>query len=112
MTDRGDTDSWGSSRSPSGDAPPFRIHVPCCTLVNRMTVGETGAWFQTTSWALVQSAQGSRADMEILLRAYWSPVYAFIRKKGYGYHDAADLTQEFLAEVLVGRDLIGKADPS
>ncbi len=60
----------------------------------------------------MQSAQGSRADMEILLRAYWSPVYAFIRKKGYGYHDASDLTQEFLAEVLVGRDLIGKADPS
>jgi RNA polymerase sigma-70 factor (ECF subfamily) len=59
----------------------------------------------------VLSARGSRADLELLLRAYWSPVYAFIRAKGFGHHDASDLTQEFLAEVLVGRDLISKADP-
>lgn len=76
-----------------------------------MGSGETGAWFQTTSWALVLSARGSRADLEMLLRAYWSPVYAFIRAKGFGHHDASDLTQEFLAEILVGRDLIAKADP-
>jgi RNA polymerase sigma-70 factor (ECF subfamily) len=76
-----------------------------------MGASETGAWFQTTSWALVLSARGSRADLELLLRAYWSPVYAFIRAKGFAHHDASDLTQEFLAEVLVGRDLIAKADP-
>lgn len=76
-----------------------------------MGSGETGAWFQTTSWSLVLSARGSRADLELLLRAYWSPVYAFIRAKGFGHHDASDLTQEFLAEILVGRDLIAKADP-
>jgi RNA polymerase sigma-70 factor (ECF subfamily) len=76
-----------------------------------MGAGETGAWFQTTSWSLVLSARGSRADLETLLRAYWSPVYAFIRAKGFGHHDASDLTQEFLAEILVGRDLISKADP-
>ena len=76
-----------------------------------MEANETGAWFQTTSWALVLSARGSRADLELLLRAYWSPVYAFIRAKGFGHHDASDLTQEFLAEILVGRDLIARADP-
>ncbi len=76
-----------------------------------MGASETGAWFQTTSWALVLSAKGSRADLELLLRAYWSPVYAFVRAKGFAHHDASDLTQEFLAEVLVGRDLISKADP-
>jgi RNA polymerase sigma-70 factor (ECF subfamily) len=76
-----------------------------------MGASETGAWFQTTSWALVLSAKGSRADLELLLRAYWTPVYAFIRAKGFAHHDASDLTQEFLAEVLVGRDLIAKADP-
>lgn len=76
-----------------------------------MGASETGAWFQTTSWALVLSARGSRADLELLLRAYWSPVYAFIRAKGFAHHDASDLTQEFLAEVLVGRNLISKADP-
>jgi DNA-directed RNA polymerase specialized sigma24 family protein len=76
-----------------------------------MAASDTGAWFPTTSWALVLSARGSRADLEVLLRAYWSPVYAFIRAKGFSHHDASDMTQEFLAEVLVGRDLIAKADP-
>lgn len=57
-------------------------------------------------------ARADRGDLELLLRAYWSPVYAFVRKKGFGPHDAADLTQEFLAEVLIGRDLISKADQS
>ncbi len=80
--------------------------------MSSLPIQETGAWFHTTSWALVISAREDRADLEILLRAYWSPVYAFIRRKGFGQHDAADLTQEFLADVLVGRDLIGKADPS
>lgn len=76
-----------------------------------MAASDTGAWFQTTSWALVLSARGSRADLELLLRAYWSPVYAFIRAKGFSHHDASDMTQEFLSEILVGRDLIAKADP-
>jgi DNA-directed RNA polymerase specialized sigma24 family protein len=77
-----------------------------------MNSDQTGAWFHTTSWGLVISARANAGDLELLLRAYWSPVYAFIRKKGYGTHDASDLTQEFLSEVLVARDLIGKADPS
>lgn len=80
--------------------------------MSSLPVQETGAWFHTTSWALVISAREDRGDLEVLLRAYWSPVYAFIRKKGFSQHDAADLTQEFLADVLVGRDLIGKADPT
>src|SRR6185503_3885334 len=77
-----------------------------------MTSNQTGAWFHTTSWGLVIGARADAGDLELLLRAYWSPVYAFIRRKGYSPHDAADLTQEFLSDVLVGRDLIGKADPS
>jgi len=77
-----------------------------------MSAQETGAWFHTTSWALVVGARADRGDLELLLRAYWSPVYAFVRKKGFSPHDAADLTQEFLAEVLIGRDLINKADQS
>ncbi|MGE3110131.1 MAG: RNA polymerase sigma factor [Phycisphaerales bacterium] len=80
--------------------------------MSSLPVQETGAWFHTTSWALVLGARADKSDLEVLLRAYWSPVYAFIRKKGFAQHDAADLTQEFLADVLVGRDLIGKADPT
>lgn len=70
------------------------------------------AEFETTSWSLIISARASREDLERLLKTYWSPVYAFLRRKGKGPHDAADLTQEFLSRVVLQRDLIGKADPS
>ncbi len=72
----------------------------------------TAAWFHTTSWGLVVGARHDAGDLECLLRAYWSPVYAYVRAKGYGPHDAADLTQEFLSEIVLGRNLISKADPS
>jgi hypothetical protein len=39
-------------------------------------------------------------------------VYSFIRRQGYAGHDASDLTQEFLTHVVLGRDLIGRADPT
>lgn len=70
----------------------------------------TAAEFQTTHWSLVYGARGDRTVLEQLLRHYWSPVYAFIRRQGYGGHDASDLTQEFLSRVVIGRDMIGKAD--
>src|SRR5689334_18689682 len=77
-----------------------------------MTTNNTGAWFHTTTWGLVLSARADPGALELLLRAYWSPVYAFIRHKGYSQHDAADLTQEFLSEVVLGRNLLVKADPA
>jgi RNA polymerase sigma-70 factor (ECF subfamily) len=77
-----------------------------------MTANHTGAWFHTTTWGLVLSARADPGALELLLRAYWSPVYAFIRHKGYSQHDAADLTQEFLSEVILGRNLLVKADPA
>jgi RNA polymerase sigma-70 factor (ECF subfamily) len=73
---------------------------------------QTAAEFQTTHWSLVYGARGDRTGLEHLLRQYWSPVYAFIRRQGYGGHDASDLTQEFLSQVVIGRDIVGKADPS
>jgi RNA polymerase sigma-70 factor (ECF subfamily) len=72
----------------------------------------TAASFQSTIWSLVLGARGDRAHLEHLLRSYWSPVYAFIRRQGYAGHDASDLTQEFLTQVVLGRDLIGRADPT
>ncbi|MCC6321028.1 MAG: hypothetical protein IT438_06270 [Phycisphaerales bacterium] len=70
----------------------------------------TPAEFQTTHWSLVYRARGDRAVLEQLLRRYWSPVYTFIRRQGYGGHDASDLTQDFLFRIVIGRDMVGKAD--
>ncbi|MBI5383921.1 MAG: sigma-70 family RNA polymerase sigma factor [Verrucomicrobia bacterium] len=61
--------------------------------------------FVTTHWSVVLSAgesQSPQAHEAItqLCQTYWYPLYAFVRRQGYGPHDAQDLTQEFFARLL------------
>lgn len=63
--------------------------------------------FTTTRWSLVGAANlhaGSRtqarAALEQLCRAYWFPLYAFVRGRGHPADDAQDLTQAFFARLL------------
>jgi RNA polymerase sigma factor (sigma-70 family) len=63
------------------------------------------AWFLTTHWSVVLSAREqpstqSTAALETLCRAYWHPLYAFVRRQGHAPADAQDLTQEFFARLL------------
>src|SRR5438132_249852 len=64
-----------------------------------------GQDFATTHWTVVlgaaqkPSAQAEEA-LEKLCRAYWYPLYAFVRRQGHGPHEAADLTQEFFSHLL------------
>jgi RNA polymerase sigma-70 factor (ECF subfamily) len=63
------------------------------------------AWFVTTHWSVVLEAKGNDAArageaLEKLCRTYWAPLYAFIRRSGYGPADAQDLTQEFFLRLL------------
>ena len=73
------------------------------------------AIFATTHWSVVvaagqaDSAQAAEA-LEKLCRAYWYPLYAFVRRRGYGPEDAQDLTQSFFARVLE-RNYFQHADP-
>jgi RNA polymerase sigma-70 factor (ECF subfamily) len=50
------------------------------------------------------SATASEA-LEKLCRSYWPPLYAFIRREGYGEAEAKDLTQEFFVR-LIHRDFL------
>ena len=65
----------------------------------------TGAWFNTTHWSIVWTAkepdspQAAEA-MEKLCRAYWRPLYAYIRREGHRTEEAQDLTQEFFRRLL------------
>ena len=52
--------------------------------------------------------QASEA-LETLCRAYWYPLYAYIRRKGHSPVDAQDLTQEFFARLL-SRNYLNVAD--
>ncbi len=45
------------------------------------------------------------AALERLCQTYWYPLYAFVRRKGYGHEDACDLTQAFFARFLEKRYL-------
>jgi RNA polymerase sigma factor (sigma-70 family) len=72
--------------------------------------------FVTTHWSLVVSAgrndtPHARNALEKLCRAYWFPIYAFVRRQGHGPHDAQDLTQEFFARLLEKKSL-AVADPA
>jgi DNA-directed RNA polymerase specialized sigma24 family protein len=68
-----------------------------------------GAAFTTTHWSLVLEAQGespaAQEALEKLCRAYWRPIYSFIRRQGIGPTDAEDLTQGFFASLLEHRNL-------
>ena len=70
--------------------------------------------FRTTQWSLVVEAGGdgraARPALEALCHAYWYPLYAFVRRRGYDAHQAQDLTQAFFASLLE-KESIKQADP-
>jgi RNA polymerase sigma-70 factor (ECF subfamily) len=55
-------------------------------------------------------APAARDALERLCRAYWYPLYAFIRRVGNSSTDAQDLTQGFFV-YLLEHHLVAKADP-
>ncbi len=71
--------------------------------------------FATTHWSLVVHAgleDSTLAEEALagLCRAYWPPLYAYVRRRGHSVHDAQDLTQAFFARVLE-QGWIRRADP-
>src|SRR6516164_9569008 len=66
--------------------------------------------FVTTDWSVVLAAgdelsAGAREALEQLCRAYWYPLYAYIRRQGRSPEDAQDLTQAFFAKLLEKKSL-------
>lgn len=71
--------------------------------------------FLTTHWSVVVSAGQDQTDasfaaLEQLCRAYWYPIFAYVRRKGYNVEPAKDLTQAFFAQVI-GRKYMADANP-
>jgi RNA polymerase sigma-70 factor (ECF subfamily) len=61
--------------------------------------------FPVTHWSVVVAASGGQdtqalSALENLCSTYSYPLYAFVRRQGYGPHDAQDLTQGFFARLL------------
>lgn len=66
--------------------------------------------FASTRWTIVLEAGDSAAAaaqslnaLSELCRIYWRPLYVFLRRTGYGSHDAQDLTQGFFADLIETR---------
>ena len=55
--------------------------------------------------AAQQESPRAEEALETLCRAYWKPLYAFVRRQGLNEDDARDLTQGFFALLLERRDL-------
>jgi RNA polymerase sigma-70 factor (ECF subfamily) len=69
----------------------------------------SAARFPTTRWSRVARAVGqddaaARAALEELCRDYWFPLYAFARRRGLSPHEAEDIVQGFLADLLERAD--------
>lgn len=72
---------------------------------DEMSVEKTAAAFPETHWSLVQRIQAGSVDdasgaMGVICERYWYPIYAYLRRRGYGKHDAEDYTQALFARLL------------
>ena len=85
---------------------------------DKTAMGGVQEAFLTTHWSLVDDIDTSNeqgknsALLGLLLKRYWKPVYCYLRRKGYNNEQAKDLTQGFFYEVVLGRQLIEKAERS
>lgn len=70
--------------------------------------------FLTTQWSLIENIKAGRDKDKLLigflLQEYWKPVYCYLRRAGYDNEHAKDLTQAFFHEVVLNKDLVGRAD--
>ncbi len=78
--------------------------------------GPSPGQFPTTRWSRViqagdPEAPQARESLAELCNAYWYPLYAYIRRRGYGPEQARDLTQDFFARALE-KNLLAEADPA
>ncbi len=68
------------------------------------------AEFPSTQWSkILRAGEVASAldspELEALCRAYWPPLYSFLRRQGHSPPDAEDLVQGFLARLLAREDL-------
>jgi RNA polymerase sigma-70 factor (ECF subfamily) len=82
-----------------------RLNSPLTMQNSTPATSAPGDIFATTRWTVVLAA-GRKSDpqaevaLEELCRAYWFPLYAYVRRRGHSKEDAEDLTQEFFARFL------------
>lgn len=77
---------------------------------------EPGNRFATTMWSRVLAAASAndpaaRPALADLCRAYWYPLYGYLRRQGLPHAEAEDTVQAFFARLLEG-NVLRHADPA
>jgi RNA polymerase sigma factor (sigma-70 family) len=81
------------------------------------TIGGSDDRFPETRWSAVTAARSDdpaerRRALDLLISAYWKPIYKYIRLHWNKPSDEAqDLTQEFFTR-LIEKDFLGRFDPA
>jgi len=95
---------------------PGSIKFAMASLGRIPSLRTSGARFTATRWSVVlaaadhQAGTKSRRALDELIRAYWFPLYAFVRRQGEAPDMAEDVIQEFFARMLE-KDFLGQIDP-
>lgn len=79
------------------------------------TMGGDNRAFPVTKWTEIANIGISDETQKALiinelLKRYWKPIYSYLRRKGYDNETAKDITQGFFQDVVLGRELMQKAD--
>ena len=80
-----------------------------------MTQFPKGSGFNTTCWHVVTSSQNQDSavrheSLGELYRAYWYPLFAYLRRKGHSQDQASDYVQGFFLE-LIDKDFLAAVSP-
>jgi DNA-directed RNA polymerase specialized sigma24 family protein len=71
------------------------------------------AEFLTTRWSLIaratQEGAAAPSSLERLCEAYWTPLFAYVLRRGLSWEDARDVTQDFFSDLLE-KDWLQRAD--
>ena len=79
------------------------------------SIGGPDGAFRRTHWTQILAARTDHAGRKqqaigAVLGRYWKPVYCYLRRRGCDNEQAKDLTQGFFQQVVLGRDLLRRAD--
>src|SRR6266704_6836650 len=100
-----------ATHQPNSRRPQLEI-APALATLHPMNTDGANRIFATTHWSVILAAKegdspSAQEALEKLCRAYWYPIYAYLRRRGCGEHDAQDLTQGFFAQLLERRSIQG-----
>jgi len=66
--------------------------------------------FPSTQWTFLIHRANQNEVKAHLYQLYFRPLYCLLQRKGFSQADAREYTQDFLTEILFGREFFAKAD--